>query len=91
MTSREEFKIKIGKNLLLSAGKEQRMFGQKRERGLLILKKWSNNPQLQTNSCASSEHLIIFKLFLPKSKRINLTFFATQLTLFSQLLLCFFD
>ena len=91
MTSREEFKIKIGKNLLLSAGKEQRRFEKKREGGLLILKKWPNNPQLQTNSCASSKHFIIFKLFLPKSKRINLTFFASQLTLSSQLLLWYFD
>ncbi len=91
MTSREEFKIKIRKNFLLRVGKEKRRFGQKKERGLLILKKWSNNTQLQTNSCASSKHFIIFKLFLPKSKRINLTFFASQLTLSSQLLLWFFD
>ena len=47
---------------------------KKRKLGLLILKMWSNNPLLLTNIGASSRPQILFKLFLPKSKRINLAF-----------------
>ena len=46
---------------------------KKRELWLLILNRWSNNTQLLTNSCASSKLFILFKLFLPKSKSINLS------------------
>ena len=45
---------------------------KKRAPGLLILNKWSNITQLLTYSGKSSKRFIIFKLFLPKSKRINL-------------------
>ena len=45
-----------------------------RELGLLILNTESNNTQLLTNSGASSKRFILFKLFLPKSKSLNLGF-----------------
>ncbi len=48
--------------------------GEKKELGLLILDRCSNNSQLLTNSGASSKRFIILKLFLPKSKSINLAF-----------------
>ena len=47
---------------------------KKRELGLLIPKSWSNNTQLLTNCGASSKRFILFKLFLPKSKSLNLGF-----------------
>ena len=46
----------------------------KKELGLLILYRFSNNTQLLTNSGASSKRFILFKLFLPKTKSINLGF-----------------
>ncbi len=46
----------------------------KKELGLLILGRCSNNTQLLSNSGASSKRFILFKLFLPKSKSINLGF-----------------
>ena len=46
----------------------------KKELGLLILDRCSNNTQLLTNSGASSKRFILLKLFLPKSKSINLAF-----------------
>ena len=53
--------------------------GQKiRELGLLILSGWSNNTQLLINSGTSSKLFILFKLFLPKSKNINLAFLLTN-------------
>ena len=52
---------------------------KKRELGLLILNRWSNNAQFLTNSVASSKRFILFKLFLPKSKSINLAFLLTNL------------
>ena len=48
---------------------------KKRELGLLILDGQLNNTQLLTNGDSSSKRFILFKLFLPKSKSINLTFF----------------
>ena len=47
---------------------------KKKELGLLILDRCSNNTQLLTNSGASSKRFILFKLFIPKSKSINLAF-----------------
>ena len=38
-----------------------------------------NNTQLLTNSDSSSKRFILFKLFLTKSKSINLAFFLTNL------------
>ena len=53
---------------------------KKRELGLLILNGWSNNSQLQTNGGRISKHFILSKLFLPKSKSINLAYLlANQL------------
>ena len=52
---------------------------KKRELGLLILNRWSNNTQLLTNGDASSKRFILFKLFLPKSKSINLAFLLANL------------
>jgi len=45
---------------------------KKRELGLLILNRCSINTQLLTNGGTISKRFIIFKLFLPKSKSINL-------------------
>ena len=39
----------------------------------------SNNAQLLTNSGESGKRFILFKLFLPKSKSINLAFLLTNL------------
>jgi len=51
----------------------------KKELGLLILNRLLNNTQLLTNSDLSSKRFILFKLFLPKSKSINLAFLLTSL------------
>ena len=59
---------------MLRVGEEPSKIGQKKELGLLILDRCSNNTQLLTNSGASSKRFIILKLFLPKSKSINLAF-----------------
>ena len=52
---------------------------EKRESGLLILNRWSNNTQLLTNGGGISKRFILFKLFLPKSKSINLAFLLANL------------
>ena len=52
---------------------------KKRELGLLILNRRLNNTQLLTNGDSSSKRFILFKLFLPKSKSINLAFLLTNL------------
>ena len=52
---------------------------KKREQGLLILYRQLNNTQLLTNGISSSKRFILFKLFLPKSKSINLAFLLTNL------------
>ena len=59
--------------------KNQLKLYKKRELGILILNRWSNNTQLLTNSGASSKRFILFKLFLPKSKSINLAFLLANL------------
>ena len=51
----------------------------KKELGLLILDRCSNNTQLLTNGGASSKRFVLFKLFLPKSKRKNSAFWLTNL------------
>ena len=51
----------------------------KKELGLLTLGRCSNNTQLLTNSGASSKRFILFKLFIPKSKSINLAFLIANL------------
>ena len=69
------------KNQLFRLGEEPRKIGQKRELWLLILNLYSqtNNTQLLTNGVACSKRFILFKLFLPKSKNINLEFLPTNL------------
>ena len=57
---------------MLRVGEEPRKIRQKKELKFLIFNKWSNITQLLTNSGAISKSFILFKLFLPKSKRINL-------------------
>ena len=52
---------------------------KKRELGLLFLYSWSNNTQLLTNGGGISMRFILFKLFLPKSKSINLAFLLANL------------
>ena len=52
---------------------------EKRKLGLLILNKWSNNTQLLINGGAISKRFILFKLFLPNSKSINLAFLLENL------------
>ena len=79
MTTREELKkdtAREEREKLIAQGWRitEEDWTKKRKLGLLILKMWSNNPQLLTNIGASSRPQILFKLFLPKSKRINLAF-----------------
>ena len=52
---------------------------KKRELGLLILNRRLNNSKLLTNGDSGSMRFILFKLFLPKSKSINLAFLLTNL------------
>ena len=51
---------------------------KKRDLGLLILNRRLNNTQLLTNGDSSSKRFILFKIFLPKSKSINLEFLLTN-------------
>ena len=69
MTTLEELKKE-------SAKKEQT---KKRALGLLILNRRLNKTQLLTKGDLGSKHFILFKLFLPKSKNINLAFLLTKL------------
>ncbi len=68
----------MGKNNCSGLEKRQGRLDKKRDLGLLLLNKWSNNTQLGINRGANSKRFILFKLFLPKSKRINLGFLATN-------------
>ena len=52
---------------------------KKRALGLLILNRRLNKTQLLTNGDSGSKRFILFKLFLPKSKSINLAFLLTNL------------
>ena len=64
---------------MLRVGEEPRKIEKKRELGLLILNRRLNNTQLIISGDSSSKRLILFKLFLPKSKSINLAFLLTNL------------
>ena len=64
----------MGKINFPELDKNRVKLNKKIELGLLIHNKWSNNAQLLTNSGASCKRFILFKLFPPKSKRINLAF-----------------
>ena len=55
---------------------------KKRELGLPILNRWSNHTQLLTNGRAISMRFTLFKLFLLKSKSIDLAFLLANLLLF---------
>ena len=59
---------------MLRGGEEPRKFGQKKRARAAIYNKWFNNTLLITNSGAGSKSFSLFKLFLPKSKLINLAF-----------------
>ena len=64
---------------MLRVGEEPKEDQIKKEVGLLILNRWSHNAQLLTYGNVISKSCILFKLFLPKSKRINLAFLLTNL------------
>ncbi len=64
----------MGKDNCSGFEKRQGRLDKKRDLGLLLLNKWSNNTQLVIKRGASSKRFIIFKLLFPKSKRINLGF-----------------
>ena len=64
---------------MLRVREEPRKVGQKRELELLILNRWLNNTLLLNNGGAINKRFILFKLFLPKSKSINLAFLLTNI------------
>ena len=80
MTTREELKKDAAREewkKLIAQGwrRTEEDWTKKRELGLLILNRRLNNTQLLTKCVASSRLFILFKLFLPKSKSINLAFY----------------
>ena len=64
---------------MLKVGAELKKIGQKRGLRLLVLNRRLNNTQLLNNGNSSSKGFILFKLFLPKSKSINIAFLLTNL------------
>jgi len=78
MTTREELKKDAAreewKKLIAQGWRRTEEVWTNRELELLILNRRLNNTQLLTNSDSSSKRFILFKLFLTKSKSINLTF-----------------
>ena len=52
---------------------------KKRELGLFILSRRLNNIQLLTNGDSSSKRFILFRLFIPNLKSLNLAFLLTNL------------
>ena len=84
MTTREELKKDAAREewkKLIAQGwrRTEEDLTKKRKLGLLILNRLLNNTQLLTNGDSSSKRFILFKLFLPKSKSINLAFLLTNL------------
>ena len=73
--ARKEFKNLITPRLEKNRGR----LDKKRELGLLITNRWSNNIQLLTNNVATNKCFILCKLFQPKSKSINLAFLIANL------------
>ena len=59
---------------MLRVGEEPKEDQIKKEVGLLILNRWSNNSQSQSNVAESSERFILFESFLPNLKSIYLAF-----------------
>ena len=79
ITTREELKKNAArkefKNLITQGWRRTAEdWTKKRELDLLIFNRWSNNKQLLTKVGATSKRFILFNLFLPKSKSVNLTF-----------------
>ena len=74
ITTREEWK-----KLIAQGWRRTEEDWKKRELVLLILNRRLNNTQLLTNGDSSSMRFILFKLFLPKSKSINLAFLLTNI------------
>ena len=78
LPAREEFKIELarddqGKLIVPGWKRTQDGWTKKESQGSqLILKKQLNNPQSLTNRVTSNKLFILFKLFLPKSRHINL-------------------
>ena len=83
MTTWEELKKAAAreewKKLIAQSWRRTEEDWKKRELELLILNRRLNNTQLLTNGDSSSKRFILFKLFLPKSKSINLAFLLTNL------------
>ena len=75
MKTREEWKKLIDQGWR----RTEEDWTKKIELGLLILNKRLNNTQLLTHGDSRSKRFILFKLFLPKSKSINLAFLLTNL------------
>ena len=75
MTTREEWKKIIAQGWR----RTEDDWTKQRELELFILNRRLNNTQLLTNGDSSSKPCILFKLFLPKSKIINLAFLLTNL------------
>ena len=79
MTTREALEKEAAKEeweKLIAQGwrRTEEDWTKKRELGLLILNRRLNT-QLLTNGDSSSKRFILFKLFIPKLKNINLEFF----------------
>ena len=71
--------------------KNRGRLNKKRELGLLILNRWSNNTQLLTNAGGSSKCFILYKTISAKVEKYKSRIFDSQFTLTSQLLLLVFD
>ena len=75
MTTREEWEKIIAQGWR----RTEDDWTKQRELELFILNRRLNKTQLLTNGDSGSKHFILFKLFLPKSKNINLAFLLTNL------------
>ena len=69
ITTREEWKKLIAQGWRRTKGRSD-----KKKVGLLILNRWSNNYQSQSNVAESSMRFILFESFLPNLKSIYLAF-----------------
>ena len=84
ITTREELKKEIDieewkKLIAQSWRRTEEDWTKKRELGLFILNRRLNNTQLLINGVPNKERLVLFKLFLPISKCINLSFLVANL------------
>ena len=82
MTTREELKNEAAreewKKLIAQGWRRTEEYWTKKARTVNSYRRL-NNTQFLTNSDSSSKRSILFKLFLPKSKSINLAFLLTNL------------